>query len=219
MNPNLAAQGLRGRQNMAAPESVMDPRYAAWKKSQDDAELLGLMSDMAMSAVPLAGPAARGAMAAGRSLAPTAGRMLEDYMGRSGMMLNAAPESSKMLSIQPTHYKSAFNIEPPHQIRDKEKLTSLVNDMNNNGWQGRPILTYDIGRGDEAITGSHRIAAAKITNTEIPVYRIENAGDYLDKNGNSIADLPFLEPINQIKWLKEFGNKKAANLLSQEGEF
>ena len=87
MNPNLAAQGLRGRQNMAAPESVMDSRYAAWKKSQEDAELLGLMSDMALSAVPLAGPAARGAMAAGRSLAPTAGRMTENYMLRSGMML------------------------------------------------------------------------------------------------------------------------------------
>ena len=87
MNPNIAAQGLRGRQNMAAPESVMDPRYAAWKKSQEDAELLGLMSDMALSAVPLAGPAARGAMAAGRSLAPTAGRMTENYMLRSGMML------------------------------------------------------------------------------------------------------------------------------------
>jgi len=99
VNPNLAAQGLRGRQNMAAPESVMDPRYAAWKKSQNDAELLGLMSDMAMSAVPLAGPAARGAMAAGRSLAPTAGRMLEDYMGRSGMMLNAVPESTMLPAI------------------------------------------------------------------------------------------------------------------------
>jgi len=46
-----------------------------------------LMSDIAFSAVPLAGPAARGAMATGRALAPTAGRMTENYLVRSGGIL------------------------------------------------------------------------------------------------------------------------------------
>jgi hypothetical protein len=46
-----------------------------------------LMSDIALSAIPLAGPAARGAMATGRALAPTAGRMTENYLVRSGGVL------------------------------------------------------------------------------------------------------------------------------------
>ena len=87
MNPNIAAQGAKARANMAPPNSIMDPRYPAWKKSQDDAELLMLISDMALSAIPLAGPAARGAMATGRALAPTAGKVTENYLVRSGGIL------------------------------------------------------------------------------------------------------------------------------------
>jgi hypothetical protein len=87
MNPNIAAQGAKARASMAPPTSIMDPRYPAWKKSQDDAELLMIMSDIALSAIPLAGPAARGAMATGRALAPTAGRMTENYLARSGGIL------------------------------------------------------------------------------------------------------------------------------------
>jgi hypothetical protein len=87
MNPNIAAQGAKARANMAPPTSIMDPRYPAWKKSQDDAELLMLMSDIALSAIPLAGPAARGAMATGRALAPTAGKVTENYLVRTGGIL------------------------------------------------------------------------------------------------------------------------------------
>jgi hypothetical protein len=86
MNPNIAAQGAKARASMAPPTSIMDPRYPAWKKSQDDAELLMLMSDIALSAVPLAGPAARGAMATGRAAGRIATEIANAEMaGRAGL--------------------------------------------------------------------------------------------------------------------------------------
>ena len=50
----------------------------------------------------------------------------------------------------------------PHPPRDKEKFNALVNDMVENGWKGRPVLTIDQGGQTNALTGSHRLAAAEI---------------------------------------------------------
>jgi hypothetical protein len=216
MNPNLAAQGVTGRALVAPPTSVMDERYLAWKKSQDDAENLMNATEMIGAAIPLAGPAVKGAAALGRYAGPELARGLENYMGRTGMRLNAVPSSPM---TKPTNYLSAESIVPPHGVRDKEKLLSLTKSMKDSGWQGRPIITYDVGRGEEALTGSHRIEAAKKANIDVPIYKIENAGDYVDKNGKSILDLGFMELNDQIKWLNKFGDKNAAKLLRQEPEF
>ena len=87
MNPNLAAQGVKARENMTPPESVMDPRYPAWKKSQDDAEAFMTAADLVGSAIPLAGPAVQGVKAAGRFAGPELARGLENYMVRTGGIL------------------------------------------------------------------------------------------------------------------------------------
>ena len=141
----------------------------------------------------------------------------------SYMQLNAVPESTTLKAgkgeLMPTEYKSAMSIEPPHNVRDTKKLLSLTESMKNAGWQGRPILTYDVGRGEEALTGSHRIKAAREANIEVPIYRIENAGNYVDKNGKSILDVGFMDINDQIKWLNKFGDKNAAKLLKQEPDF
>ena len=160
--------------------------------------------------------AGQGAEALGRAAVPVAGQALENYMGRTGMQLSVAPKAIK--DLMPTEYKSAMSIEPPHNVRDAKKLLSLTESMKNTGWQGRPILTYDVGRGEEALTGSHRIEAAREANIEVPIYRIENAGDYVDKNGKSIVDVGFMELDDQVKWLNKFGDKNAAKLLKQEPE-
>lgn len=216
MNPNLAAQGEAYRANMTPPTSVMDPRYPAWKKNQDAADAVGAVGDLALSAIPMAGPAVQGVKAAGRFAGPELARGLENYMGRMGMQLNVVPKAIK--DAMPTEYKSAMSIEPPHNVRDTKKLLSLTESMKNTGWQGRPILTYDVGRGEEALTGSHRIKAAREANIEVPIYRIENAGDYVDKNGKSILDVGFMDLNDQVKWLNKFGDKNAAKLLKQEPE-
>ena len=87
MNQNIAAQGAAGRSFMAPPESVMDERYPAWKKSQNDAETLMMATDLVGSAIPLAGPAVKGAAALGRFAGPELARGLENYMVRSGGIL------------------------------------------------------------------------------------------------------------------------------------
>ncbi len=87
MNPNLARQGARGRENMMPPTSIMDERYPAFKRNQEDAEKLMLGLDIVGSAIPLAGPAAKGAVALGKYAAPQIAQGLENYAFRTGMAL------------------------------------------------------------------------------------------------------------------------------------
>ena len=84
MNPNIAAQGAAGRALVAPPTSVMDERYPAWKRSQDDAENLMTATEMIGAAIPLAGPAVKGAAALGRYAGPELARGLEQHMVRMG---------------------------------------------------------------------------------------------------------------------------------------
>jgi len=88
MNPNIAAQGEAYRANMTPPTSVMDPRYPAWKQNQNAADAVGAVGDLALSAIPMAGPAMQGVKAAGRFAGPELARGLENYMGKTGMQLN-----------------------------------------------------------------------------------------------------------------------------------
>ncbi len=85
-NPNMARQFANARQNMAAPTSVMDERYPAWKKSQDQAEQFLLAADFVSSAIPAAVMAApyakKGLLAAGKTVAP----QIENYMARTGLL-------------------------------------------------------------------------------------------------------------------------------------
>ena len=87
MNPNLAAQGARGRENMMPPTSVMDERYPTFKRNQEDAEKLMLGLDIVGSAIPLAGPAVKGAKMLGQAAAPQLAQALENYAFKTGMAL------------------------------------------------------------------------------------------------------------------------------------
>lgn len=87
MNPNLAAQGARGRENMMPPTSVMDERYPAFKRNQEDAEKLMLGLDIVGSAIPMAGPAVKGAKILGQAAAPQIAQALENYTFKTGMAL------------------------------------------------------------------------------------------------------------------------------------
>lgn len=50
--------------------------------------------------------------------------------------------------------------QPFHGVQDQDKLESLVASMAANGWVGDPIVVD----GEDALTGSHRLAAAEIVN-------------------------------------------------------
>ena len=222
VNPMMARQVAKSRELMTAPTSIMDERYPAWKKAQEDADLFLLGAD----AAGLAPFAAKGATVAAKFAAPKLAQGLEQHMIRSGMMLHAAPQdealrlTKKQELIEPTDYLSALRIEPPHEVTDTEKLNLLIKSMKENGWQGRPILIYDVGRGNEALTGSHRIQAARQAGIEVPVYKIENASDYVDKYGDSIIEASRKDLGDQIQWItkfaNKFGDKNPVKLLKQE---
>lgn len=60
-------------------------------------------------------------------------------------------------------------IEQYHDAHDSEKIEWLVEDMNDGGWCGRPIVVIEMNGVYQALTGSHRYEAAKEAGlTEIP---------------------------------------------------
>lgn len=83
MNPNLSSQGATGRALVEPPTSVMDERYPAWKKSQDDAENLINATEIISAAIPLAGTAVKGVVALGKYTGPELARGLKNYTGKT----------------------------------------------------------------------------------------------------------------------------------------
>ncbi|MEM3486073.1 MAG: ParB N-terminal domain-containing protein, partial [Candidatus Methanomethyliaceae archaeon] len=63
-----------------------------------------------------------------------------------------------------------MRILPLHGVRNEYKFQYLTEAMRKHGWQGRPVLALRWGNLTQAITGSHRIAAAKKAGVNIPVY-------------------------------------------------
>lgn len=139
-------------------------------------------------------------------------------MATGKIMRNPTGVGGKDLAMNVVHdVINPQGIEPPHNVRDVAKKEKLTENMEKNGWVGRPLLVFDAGRGNEALTGSHRIAAAKQAGIEIPIYKIdENIGNYADKNGNTIFDAANFEQKNIVKFLREFGDKNAAKLMNEE---
>jgi hypothetical protein len=101
MNPNLARQGARGRENMMPPTSIMDERYPAFKRNQEDVEKLMLGLDIVGSAIPFAGPAMKGAKMLGQAAAPQIAQALENYTFKTGMALPmVAPEQFAQMATK-----------------------------------------------------------------------------------------------------------------------
>ena len=67
-------------------------------------------------------------------------------------------------------YRSPRMMTPPHRICRDEQFRRLCASMTRHGWRGRPLLALPT-TGRRAITGSHRIAAARRVQLErIPVF-------------------------------------------------
>ena len=65
------------------------------------------------------------------------------------------------------------SILPLHEVRDMEKLNILAESMKKDGWLGNPIIVIDRGDHYQAITGVHRLEAAKKAGVKPRVYVIE----------------------------------------------
>lgn len=128
-----------------------------------------------------------------------------------------APQDAALL--EKSDLTEVRKINPFNAVEDVEKLNSLAASMQKNGWQGRPILAYDIGNGLEALTGSHRIAAAKKAGIEdIPVLKVsDEIANYTDDYGRSIRDVSDEDDI--VEFLNGFGDKDAFNLMRIEQKY
>lgn len=177
----------------------------------------GLQVFDALSLLPLPGARTVAGGLFGGGLTPGVDAAATVYHGSRGAGQGSSNDVINTF-IDNSEYENPKYIQPPHEVRDIKKLQKLTESMQKNGWQGRPILAYDVGRGAEALTGSHRIAAAKAAGIkEIPVMYVDaDVANYLDKNGKSIEDASFLSEKQLQKWLSNFGDKNAANLLKFE---
>lgn len=74
-----------------------------------------------------------------------------------------------LASIDPSDYLDPRDVNPLNKITDNEKYLYLVEQLEREGWSGSPILVVDTGNGGyDAITGSHRIYAAREADINIP---------------------------------------------------
>lgn len=120
--------------------------------------------------------------------------------------------------IQPDGFVE--RIEPPHQVRDAEKVAELRDQMEKDGeWVGRPVLAFtDESGGVFALTGSHRIAAAKAAEVEIPVVEVSEAAlSHVDESGRSLHDVArYGDDADVHAFLVEAGDERAAKLMAAE---
>lgn len=83
-------------------------------------------------------------------------------------------------------------IRPWHEPHDEAKLNTLIESMRTNGWTGAPVVTiagrdFGWGAGDpQAITGSHRIAAARQAGIDVHAVDLD---DLLRAIGTSLAEV------------------------------
>jgi len=107
---------------------------------------------------------------------------------------------------------SIDRIRPFHEVRDSEKLAALIASMTERGWDGRPLVVIDCGDYYQAITGSHRWAAAnEVGLDEIPIAICET-GTLWEDYDMIIDDIR--DPENFVDILSEY-DPEAAELLKQ----
>jgi hypothetical protein len=108
---------------------------------------------------------------------------------------------------------SLDSIYAPHEVTDAEKLAALIAGMEADGWQGRPLLLLEVGDAYQAITGSHRIAAAKaIGLEEVPAIIINSEAFY----GAGYEPTDMWDDDVRLSILKEIGDTAAAELMQAE---
>lgn len=174
-------------------------------------------------AIPTPSGLAKGAALGGAALVgavKSGGKTMDALNKTTKEAKNLMDETSSLLNRKHLNleYRSPRAIEPPHEVRDPQKLEKIKESMVSAGFEGRPILAFDIGRGAEALTGSHRIRAARQAGLDkIPVVMIsDDIANYTDEAGRTIQDAAYMEADELADWLRKFGDDDAADLMALE---
>lgn len=104
-----------------------------------------------------------------------------------------------------------------NEITDKDKFAALVYDFEHGGYSGRPILAGELGDGQfQALTGSHRIYAAREAGINIPVVSIP----YTERTAALFDAMTDEDRVRVAKSLYKSGDisQDAYRLIKYEGE-
>lgn len=128
-----------------------------------------------------------------------------------------------LIKIEPTGFISPDKIEPVNPVTDVEKFKAIAYQLKTKGWEGRPILTVDVGGGRyQALTGSHRIYAAIDADVQVPVVEISSLRKLSKVEQELLDSLPTLQDDEQryaaLKQLrdKKIVSKDVFNLIDRE---
>mgnify|MGYP000890769195 CR=1 FL=1 len=168
---------------------------------------------------------ARGVVKGAKVLAPTAGDMarrgaekvVDGAGGRTHVVPpdNRAPATGAQPAMTPDAFRSS--VFPVHKVQDSKKFEAIYRDMVKNGWTGRPILAIENDGAAFALTGSHRIAAAKKAGIDIPViYVDETAAQTELRDGTFLFDNIGAGDDRVADMLREAGDARAADLMEME---
>jgi len=109
-------------------------------------------------------------------------------------------------------------VTPLHEVRDREKYKLLVAAMTEHGWQGHPVLAYDDGNGYHAITGSHRIAAARAAGIQISVYFLdaERVERYCIDHDLTFSEALGADDDDRLDFIRQMGDAEALAIMEAE---
>jgi hypothetical protein len=128
---------------------------------------------------------------------------------------NRAPATGAQPAMTPDAFRSS--VFPVHKVQDSKKFEAIYRDMVKNGWTGRPILAIENDGAAFALTGSHRIAAAKKAGIDIPViYVDETAAQTELRDGTFLFDNIGAGDDRVADMLREAGDARAADLMEME---
>lgn len=112
----------------------------------------------------------------------------------------------------------ASSIVELHGVRDKKKRDALQADMELRGWSGRPVLAYRDDSGAVfALTGSHRIAAARAADIDVPIVLVSDASmQQVDEIGRYLPEIAGKDDNDLLQFFENAGDKRSAELMRLE---
>lgn len=116
----------------------------------------------------------------------------------------------------PTEELNPLEIVPVNEVTDRRKYRYLTEQFSENGWDGRPVVVIDTGNGYTALTGSHRVAAARAAMIDVPAVVLE----YSDELSDLVNAIDDEDRTREAKLLYEAGiiHKDVYDLIAREDE-
>lgn len=107
------------------------------------------------------------------------------------------------------------NIQPLHDVRCNDKLSRIIESMQESGWIGHPLVV----RADEdgnlvGINGSHRVRAAHRVGLEVPCVCVSD--DEYTARAEQFGGIDELCDEDRLAILEAMGEQEAAEIMRAE---